>query len=43
MILVQNYKMKEIVNSFLSAGDTFMSEMHLRQFGYTYNACGDRR
>ena len=35
--------MKEIVNSFLSAGDTFMSEMHLRQFGYTYNACGDRR
>ena len=32
--------MKEAVNKFLLAGDTFMSEMHLRQPGLTYSACG---
>ena len=32
--------MNEIVNKFLSAGDKFMSEMHLRQPGFTYSACG---
>ena len=31
--------MKEIVNKFLLAGDKFMSEMHLKQSGFTYNAC----
>ena len=31
--------MKEIVNKFLLAGDKFMSEMHLKQPGFTYNAC----
>ena len=31
--------MNEIVNRFLLAGDKFMPEMHLRQPGYTYNAC----
>ena len=33
-------KMNEIVNTFLLAGDKFMSEMHLKQPGFTYSACG---
>ena len=32
--------MSEIANKFLLAGDKFMPEMHLRQPGFTYNACG---
>ena len=32
--------MNEIVNKFLLAGDKFMPEMHLKQPGFTYNACG---
>ena len=32
--------MNKIVNQFLSAGDKFMSEMHLKQQGFTYSACG---
>ena len=32
--------MNEIVKKFLLAGDKFMSEMHLRQLGFTYSACG---
>ena len=32
--------MNEIVNKFLLAGDTFMTEMHLKQPGFTYSACG---
>ena len=32
--------MNEIVNKFLLAGDKFMPEMHLRQTGLTYSACG---
>ena len=32
--------MKEIVNKFLLAGDNFMPEMHLKQHGFTYSACG---
>ena len=35
-----NYKMNVIINKFLLAGDKFMSEMHLRQLGFTYSACG---
>ena len=31
--------MKEIVNKCLLAGDKFMSGMHLKQPGFTYNAC----
>ena len=31
--------MNEIVNKFLLAGDKLMSEMHLRQLGFTYSAC----
>ena len=31
--------MNEIVNRFSSDGDKFLSEMHLKQPGFTYNAC----
>ena len=31
--------MNEIVNKFFLAGDKFMPEMHLRQPGFTNNAC----
>ena len=34
------YKMNEMVNKFLLAGDKFMPEMHLKQLGFTYSACG---
>ena len=34
------YKMNQIDNKFLSAGDTFMPEIHLKQPGFTYSACG---
>ena len=34
------YKMNEIVNKFLLAGDKFMPEMHLRQPRFTYSTCG---
>ena len=34
------YKINEIVNKFLLAGDKFMPEMHLRQPRFTYSACG---
>ena len=33
-------KMDEIVNKFLLTGDKFMPEMHLKQPGFTYSACG---
>ena len=36
----QSIKMNEIVNTFLLAGDKFMPEMHLKQPGFTYSACG---
>ena len=32
--------MNEILNKFLLVGDTFMPEMHLKQPGFTYSACG---
>ena len=32
--------MNEIVIKFLLAGDKFMPEMHLKQPGFTYSACG---
>ena len=32
--------MNETVTTFLLVGDTFMPEMHLKQPGFTYNACG---
>ena len=33
------YKMKEMINIFLLPGDKFMPGMHLKQAGFTYNAC----
>ena len=36
----QRIKMNEIVNKFLLVGDKFMPEMHLKQPGFTYRACG---
>ena len=35
-----NYKISDIINKFLLAGDKFMSEMHLKQPGFTYSASG---
>ena len=32
--------MDETVNKFLLVGDVFMPEMHLKQPGFTYSACG---
>ena len=32
--------MNEIVNKFLFAGDKFMPEIHWKQPGFTYIACG---
>ena len=32
--------MNEIVNTFLLVGDKFMPEMHLKQPGFSYSACG---
>ena len=32
--------MNEIVNKFLLAGDKFMLQIHLKQPGFTYSACG---
>ena len=32
--------MNEIVNKFLLVGNKFMAEMHLKQPGFTYSACG---
>ena len=34
------YKINEIINKFLLVSDKFMPEMHLRQPGFTYSACG---
>ena len=33
-------KMNETVNKFLLVGDKFMPELHLKQPGFTYSACG---
>ena len=33
------YKMNEIVNKFLLAGNKFMPEMHLKQPRFIYSAC----
>ena len=39
MFYFKVYK-NEIVNKFLLAGYKFMPEMHLKQPGFTYSACG---
>ena len=33
-------KMNEIVNKALLVRDKFMPDMHLKQLGFTYSACG---
>ena len=33
-------KLNEILNNVLLAGDKFMPQMHLKQLGFNYNACG---
>ena len=38
-LLFYEYKMNKIVR-FLLSGDRLMPEMHLRQSGFTYSACG---
>ena len=37
---IDKYKMDEIVNKLLLAGDTFVPEKHLKEPGFTYSACG---
>ena len=32
--------MNEVLNKFLLARDKFIPEMHLKQLGFTYSACG---
>ena len=39
-ILFLLYKMNNIINKSILAGDQFMPEMHLRQPQFTYSACG---
>ena len=39
MQLRWEYKLNEIVNKLLLAGDKFVPEMHLKQPGFTYSAC----
>ena len=39
-VILYNYKMDAIINKFSLAGDEFMPEMHLRQPGFMYSACG---
>ena len=34
------YKINEIVDKFLLTGDQIMPEIHLKQTGFTYSACG---
>ena len=38
-VLFWVYKINEIENKFLLAGDKFLPEMNLKQPGFTYNAC----
>ena len=39
-LFLKKYKMNEMINKYLLAGDKFMPGMHLRQPGFTYSACG---
>ena len=38
--MLNRIKMNEIVDKFVLAGNKFMPEMHLKQAGFTYSACG---
>ena len=37
---IEVYKINDIVNKLLLAGNKFMPEMHLKQPGFTCSACG---
>ena len=39
-VLFFRYKINEIINKFSLAGNKLIHEMHLRQPGFTYRACG---
>ena len=43
VVLSNHYKMNEIVNKYLLAGHKFMHEMHLKQPGFFYIACGKNK
>ena len=34
------FEMRKIINKFLLTGDKFMPELHSKQPGFTYSACG---
>ena len=40
LIVLRCIKMNKIVKKFLLTGDIFMQEMHLKQPGFAYSACG---
>ena len=40
MFCFKVYKINDIENKFLLDDDKFMPEMHLKQPGFTYSACG---
>ena len=40
MLFSLKYKLNEIVNNLLLVGDKFIPEIHLKQPGFTYSACG---
>ena len=40
ILFLIKYKMNNVFNKFLLAGDKFMPEIHLRQLQFTYSACG---
>ena len=40
LLNILSVKMDNIINKFLLTGDKLMPEMHLRQPGFTYRACG---
>ena len=43
LLNVLSVKRNNIINKLLLTGDTFMPEMHLKQTGFTYSACGPFR
>ena len=40
MFCFKVHKLNEIVKKFLLAGDKFLPEIHLKQPGFSYSACG---
>ena len=40
ILCFDEYKINEIVNKFLLAGDKFMLEMYLKKPGFIYSVCG---